>query len=82
MMPKTKRDIYQEELERAMREATYIPNVKQYMIPSFRLVGIVQTASGKHYYYHSAQENRYYTERDFDIEMREAVRRYRFQQRK
>ena len=81
-MDETKRDIYEEELERAMREATYIPNVKQYMIPSFRLVGIVQTASGKRYYYHSSQENRYYTESDFDIEMREAVKRNRFQRRK
>ena len=72
-------DKYEEELEIAIKKATIIPREKEYIIPILRCVGIVKSDRGNTYYYHNKYDDCYYSETDFDREMRAVIRKKRFQ---
>lgn len=69
-------DKYASELERAIHEATICPREKANFLKYHRFVGAVKDGRGSStYYYYDSGDGKYYSETDFDREMREVIKK-------
>ena len=71
-------DKYQAELERATKEATFIPADMRIRIIGFTFLGATQGPRGTMYYYRDSLTDKYYYESEFDREMRLLIKKNKF----
>ena len=72
-------DKYQEELEKAVKEASFIPSHLRSYVVGFIFLGATQGTYGTKYYYRNPSTGEYYCESEFDREMRLLIKRNKFQ---
>lgn len=71
-------DKYAAELEKATKEATFIPADLRTRIVGFIFLGATQGKRGTIYYYRDPLTDEYYYESEFDREMRLLIKKNKF----
>ncbi len=71
-------DKYVEELEKATKEATFIPADLRNRVIGFIFLGATKGTRGETYYYKDSSTGEYYYESEFDREMRLLIKRNQF----
>lgn len=70
-------DKYEEELQRAYKEAWSIPTELIILMPCMRFVGAIHTRDNSiHYYYH--YEGKYYYDTDYARRFREQIKKKKY----
>ena len=68
-------DKYEAEMERAIKEATFIPKELYSWVVGFVFLGATQGQRGTVYYYKDPQTDEYYYESEFDRKMRLLIKK-------